>query len=81
MLCSTTTIVTPIIWKPNQVGRHAWVLPFNPFYSLMEVVRRPLLSEAFSLPVWGSALGFSALLCGLTWLVYMRARSRLAFWI
>jgi lipopolysaccharide transport system permease protein len=73
--------VTPIIWKANQVGKHAWVLPFNPFYSLMEVVRRPLLSDPFSVPVWISALGYSAVLCGLTWLVFMRARSRLAFWI
>jgi lipopolysaccharide transport system permease protein len=73
--------VTPILWKANQVGRHAWVLPLNPFYSLIEVVRSPLLSEPFSFAVWAAALGYSALLCGLTWLVFMRARSRLAFWL
>jgi lipopolysaccharide transport system permease protein len=73
--------ITPILWRANQVGKHAWVLPLNPFYSLMEVVRRPLLNEALSFSVWGSALGYSALLCALTWLVFMRARSRLAFWL
>ena len=73
--------VTPIIWKGNQVGRHAWILPFNPFYSLLEVVRRPLLSQPMSLTVWLLAIGYSAVLCGLTWLVFMRARSRLAFWL
>jgi lipopolysaccharide transport system permease protein len=73
--------VTPIIWKSSQVGRHASILPINPFYSLLEVVRRPLLSEPMSLTVWSAALGYSIVLCGLTWVVFMRARSRLAFWL
>ena len=73
--------VTPILWKANQVGQHAAILPLNPFYSLLEVVRRPLLNEALSLPVWAAALAYSILLCVLTWAVFMRARSRLAFWL
>jgi lipopolysaccharide transport system permease protein len=73
--------VTPILWKANQVGKHATLLLMNPFYSLMEVVRRPILQEPLTVAVWVSALGFSAILCGFTWLVFMRARSRLAFWI
>jgi lipopolysaccharide transport system permease protein len=73
--------ITPILWRANQVGRHAAILPLNPFYSLMEVVRRPLLNESLSLSVWAAALFYSALLCGFTWLVFMRARSRLAFWL
>jgi lipopolysaccharide transport system permease protein len=73
--------VTPILWQASQVGRYSAVLPFNPFYSLMEVVRRPLLIEPSSLAVWVSALGYSALLCGGTWAVFLRARSRLSFWL
>jgi lipopolysaccharide transport system permease protein len=73
--------VTPIIWKGGQLHGHAWLLPFNPFYSLLEVVRGPLLSEPMSLQVWAAALVYSAALCGMTWLVFMRARSRLAFWL
>jgi lipopolysaccharide transport system permease protein len=73
--------VTPIIWKGNQVGKHAALLPLNPFYSLLEVVRRPLLSEQMGHIIWASALGYSVLLCALTWLVFMRTRSRLTFWI
>jgi lipopolysaccharide transport system permease protein len=73
--------ITPIIWKPDQLGRYARLLPLNPFYSLVEVVRAPLLGDPLSLRVWGSALLYSALLCGLTWVVFLRARSRLAFWL
>jgi lipopolysaccharide transport system permease protein len=73
--------VTPIIWKGNQVGGHAALLPLNPFYSLLEVVRRPLLTEHMTLDIWGSAIGYSVMLWALTWLVFMRTRSRLTFWI
>jgi lipopolysaccharide transport system permease protein len=73
--------ITPILWKANQVGHHAALLPLNPFYSLLEIVRRPLLSQPLSLSVWASAIVYSALLCGVTWIIYLRARSRLAFWL
>ena len=77
--------VTPIIWKPEQLGAHAWWLPVNPFYCLLEIVRGPILGA--SMPVhqaallWASALGFSALLWLAAWLVFSRARGRLAFWV
>jgi hypothetical protein len=34
-----------------------------------------------SLTIWAAAIGYSLLLCGFTWLVFMRARSRLTFWV
>src|SRR5580658_954420 len=34
--------VTPIIWKPEMLKERAWVLPYNPFFSLIEVVRAPM---------------------------------------
>jgi lipopolysaccharide transport system permease protein len=73
--------ITPILWKANQVGRHAALLPLNPFYSLLEIVRRPLLEQPISLSVWAAAIVYTALLCGVAWIIYLRARSRLAFWL
>jgi ABC-type polysaccharide/polyol phosphate export permease len=37
--------ITPIIWPPEMLARHRlrWVMDFNPFYHLLEVVRKPLL--------------------------------------
>lgn len=74
--------VSPIIWKPELLpaSKQAW-LPFNPFYTLLEIVRGPLLGEVPSLAVWGSALGFSLVLGGLAWVAFVRVRSRLAFWV
>jgi len=39
--------VTPIIWPPDALrfDRMRWVIDFNPFYHLLEVVRHPLLKS------------------------------------
>lgn len=73
--------ITPIVWKPGQLGAHGWWLPLNAFYTVLEVVRAPLLGYAPSATVWGSAFGYSVLLWLAAWLVFTRARPRLAFWV
>ncbi len=35
--------LTPVIWQPEQLGEHAVYLPLNPFFTLIEIVRAPLL--------------------------------------
>jgi lipopolysaccharide transport system permease protein len=73
--------VTPIIWKPVLVGANARFLPLNPFYSMLEIVRAPLLGSEASTLIWAAAIGYSVLLCGLAWLLFLRVRGRLAFWV
>jgi lipopolysaccharide transport system permease protein len=69
------------MWQPSQLGGHGWWLLLNPFDSLLEVVRQPLLGAAPTTMEWVSATGFSAAMCGITWLLFARVRGRLAFWI
>jgi lipopolysaccharide transport system permease protein len=74
--------VTPIIWKPELVGPdRVWLLPFNPFFSLLELLRGPLLGEVPALSSYVSALAYSALLWGMTWVLFARVRGRIAFWV
>jgi lipopolysaccharide transport system permease protein len=74
--------VSPIIWKPELLsGVKRELLPLNPFYSLLELVRAPLFGVVPDGVVWVSALGYSAVLIGLTWLMFVRVRGRLAFWV
>ena len=73
--------VTPVIWKPSMLGPRGWWLPLNPFDPLLDVVRAPLLGQVPSALIWGAALGDSALLWGAAWLLFVRARPRIAFWI
>jgi lipopolysaccharide transport system permease protein len=73
--------VTPVIWRASLIGDLQWMLPFNPFYALLEVLRAPLLGEVPSAMVYGSALVYSALLCAASWLLFVRVRGRIAFWL
>ena len=74
--------ISPIIWKPELLqGAAAAYLPLNPFYSLLEVVRGPLLGTVPHWTVWTSAVGYSVALGLAAWLLFARVRGRLAFWV
>jgi lipopolysaccharide transport system permease protein len=73
--------LTPVIWKPEQLGPYVWVLPFSPFFDMIEIVRAPLLGEEFPALAWLGALIYSFGLCGFTWWFFLRARGRIAFWL
>ena len=73
--------LTPVIWQPQQLGRHAVLLPFNPFYALLEIVRAPLLGQTPSIDTWLAAVLYSIALCGVSWAFFVRARGRVAFWL
>jgi lipopolysaccharide transport system permease protein len=77
-----TFFVSPIIWKPELLeGEAARLLWLNPFYTLLEVVRGPLLGTSPGWTISLSALGYSAALCAVSWLLFARVRGRLAFWV
>ena len=74
--------ISPIIWKPELLtGVQRTLLPLNPFYSLLEIVRAPLFGVMPDLVVWLSAFGYSAVLLLLSWVTFVRVRGRLAFWV
>jgi len=74
--------VTPIIWRPELVGAsRTWLLPFNPLYSILEIVRAPLLGDWPTPVCYLSAIGYSVALAAVTWLLFVRVRGRIAFWV
>ena len=72
---------TPIVWKQQQIKAGARFMPLNPFFSLLEIVRGPLYGTAPSGVIWASALIYSAVLAIFGWLLFVRVRGRLAFWV
>ena len=74
--------VSPIMWKPEQLPalQRSWLV-YDPFYSLFEIVRAPLLGQMPHADVWISASVCSVVLCVVAWLGFVRVRSRIAFWI
>ena len=73
--------VTPVIWKPEQLGIYRKYLPLNPLYDMIEVVRGPMLAEPISLQAWAGAILFSVAVCGISWAFFAKARGRVAFWV
>ena len=76
--------LTPIMWNPNMLAHRGLSLAFvqlNPFFSLLEIVRGPLLGQALDPHAWLMALGFSALLFIITGALFTRARPRIPYWI
>ncbi|MGE0221746.1 MAG: ABC transporter permease [Acetobacteraceae bacterium] len=73
--------LTPVIWKPEQLGEGADLLPLSPFFDMLDIVRAPLLGQEPALMTWAGALLYSILLCGVSWLFFVRARGRVAFWL
>lgn len=73
--------VTPVIWKPEQLGSGMSTLALNPFYDLLEIVRGPILGTGITVNAWIGAIVYSAALCAVSWAFFVKARGRVAFWI
>jgi lipopolysaccharide transport system permease protein len=73
--------LSAVIWKPSQLGQQEWLMAFNPFFSILEIVRGPLQGEVPSLAVYASALAYTAVMAASAWFLFVRARGRLAFWV
>jgi len=74
--------VSPIIWKPEALqGERLWLAKLNPLYSMIEIVRAPLLNQ----PVEASLLAFVMLItlagCAGTFLFFAKFRHRIPYWI
>lgn len=73
--------MSPVLWKPELLGdRRVW-LPLNPFYTLMETVRGPLVEGGAPGVVWLSAIAFTLLTCASAFAFFVRFRGRIAFWV
>ena len=47
-LVQVALFLTPIMWKKEMLGRYEWThADLNPFHHFIEIVRAPLLGQAF----------------------------------
>ncbi|HEY0420328.1 MAG TPA: ABC transporter permease [Acetobacteraceae bacterium] len=73
--------LSPVLWKPELLGpARAW-LPLNPFYTVMETVRGPLIEGGAPLLVWLSAIVYTGLMAAVALAFFIRFRGRIAFWV
>lgn len=80
-LVQVTFFMTPIIWSADQLSDRAYLVQFNPFYHLIEIVRDPLLGETVRAGNWIAVLVMTFLHGALAFAFFSRFRSRIAYWI
>jgi ABC-type polysaccharide/polyol phosphate export permease len=78
---SVIFFVTPIFWPPESVGAWKEVLSLNPLFAAIDVVRAPLLGT-MPLPYSWPVLLIVTLVGSLvTFALFAKFRSRIAYWI
>jgi len=73
--------MTPIFWKPDQLGRRHVLLEFNPFYYMFDAVRSPLLHEAMNGRTWPLLASMAVLGWLVTFGVFAGTRRRIVHYL
>ncbi|MBR0967886.1 ABC transporter permease [Bradyrhizobium diazoefficiens] len=75
--------LTPIIWNEDAVRGTAfhWLVRINPFATLIDLVRRPLLSQPTDPAQWLLGLVYAAVVAAIGIGCYARYRHRVAYWL
>ena len=80
-LLRITFFLTPIIWKPEQLGKRIGILDMNPFFHMIELVRAPLLGQTPTAFTWTVGLAMAVGGWLVTFLFLRRFRSRISYWL
>lgn len=81
LLLSAVFLVTPILWRPQALAEHAWLYELNPFFHMLELVRRPLLGDEVTAATWAINAGLLALLWLLALLLHRSVVRRVFYWL
>jgi ABC-2 type transport system permease protein/lipopolysaccharide transport system permease protein len=73
--------VTPIMWKPELLHEGSYVVTFNPFYHLIEIVRAPLLGSVPSLDSYLAVGLITIINIAIGFSFFARFRARISYWI
>ncbi|MBU6418191.1 MAG: ABC transporter permease [Proteobacteria bacterium] len=78
--------ITPIMWSPAMLahrglGLSLALIDMNPFYGLLEIVRGPFLGQPLEIGAWINALSYSVVLVLLSFMLFVRARPRIPYWV
>ncbi len=80
-LVQVTFFMTPIMWQLGLLGSRSYIAEWNPFFHAIELLRAPLLSQAY--PV--SSLVFLCVMFAigfpLSLALFTRYRARVAYWV
>jgi len=73
--------VTPVFWPVEMLGDWQAIATMNPLFAAIDVVRAPLLGVAPAENSWLVLSLMTVLGCGVTFAMFARFRTRIAYWI
>lgn len=73
--------LTPIFWPIDALGAYRPIAEFNPLFCAIDVIRAPLLGAAVEPTSWPILIMASAIGAAITYGLFARYRSRIAYWV
>ena len=80
-LLQVAFFVTPVFWPPSSLGNRRWIADYNPFNSLLEVVREPLLGHVPAIASYATVLLITVFGFTLAGILYGLFRNRIVYWL
>lgn len=80
-LMSIAFFLSPVIFKPEQLGVKEYLMWLNPFYYLITIIRDPLTGHSSECFVYYVTLSFVCFASGIIYLLVKRYSSRVLYWI
>lgn len=73
--------LTPILWSPDQGRVQSWIVEFNPFYHMIELVRAPIRGHLPTELNWMVSFGVLAVCASLAFLSVSLSRKKMFLWL
>ncbi len=73
--------VTPVFWPIEALGEYRGIAEYNPLFAAIDVIRAPLLGQATAATSWPVLLAATVVGCAVSFALFARFRSRIAYWV
>lgn len=74
--------VTPVLYESSQLPPQLRLIAhYNPFYHIIDVLRRPMIGDQPELISYAVAIGTLVIGAGITFLIFRRFRARVPYWL
>jgi lipopolysaccharide transport system permease protein len=74
-------LLTPIIWEPDRLGEHAWMVNFNPFFHMVELIRAPMQGDDPAAVSWIVSIGMVLIGTPIAYAALAATRRRIVLWV
>lgn len=73
--------ITPVIWRPDLLSGHEYLLVYNPFFHYLQILRMTIMGGADVYNSWEFSIFITLLLGVFSYGLMRKYRSRIAYWL